>query len=147
MADILGLPYAYPDPSPIQFDPDSLWTASPHQPRNELLNRLFVASVEDGKGLAFLDKLIRHLWDGSNPGWDQGEFLNQSMASIGLQMDAQLASMSWGRAKSILSANEDAMLQAGHWGVPLMVLDGEPFYVQDRFDHLVWRLRKNYFCE
>ena len=29
---------------------------------------------------------------------------------------------------------------AGHWGVPTMVFEGEPFFGQDRFDHLVWRM-------
>ena len=29
-----------------------------------------------------------------------------------------------------------------HWGVPLMVLDEEPFFGQDRLDSLVWRLEK-----
>jgi len=27
-----------------------------------------------------------------------------------------------------------------HWGVPLMVLDEEPFFGQDRIDALLWRL-------
>lgn len=31
---------------------------------------------------------------------------------------------------------------AGHWGVPLRALDGEPFYGQGRFDLLVWRLEQ-----
>jgi len=32
------------------------------------------------------------------------------------------------------------MVSAGHWGVPLMVYKGEPFYGQDRFDQLLWRM-------
>ncbi len=36
------------------------------------------------------------------------------------------------------------MAAAGHWGVPLSVLDGEPFYGQDRFDLLVWRLEQKW---
>ncbi len=31
---------------------------------------------------------------------------------------------------------------AGHWGVPMMVFGGEPFFGQDRIDQLVWRLRQ-----
>ena len=38
-------------------------------------------------------------------------------------------------------------LQAGHWGVPMRVLDNEPFYGQDRFDHLLWRLQQRYSIE
>jgi hypothetical protein len=29
---------------------------------------------------------------------------------------------------------------AGHWGVPLMVFEGEPFFGQDRFETLKWRM-------
>ena len=35
--------------------------------------------------------------------------------------------------------NEAAQLEH-HWGVPLMVLNGEPFFGQDRIDSLTWRL-------
>lgn len=142
VADYLGLPYAYPDPSPIQFKPGSLWIAEPHQPRNELLNRLFVASVEAGHGLDFLDKVVRHLWDGSAPNWHEGDFLERAIKGIGLDMHELLVGTSWSDAQKQLDNNEADMLQAGHWGVPLMVLDGEPFYGQDRFDHLLWRLQK-----
>jgi len=31
---------------------------------------------------------------------------------------------------------------AGHWGVPCMVVDDEPFFGQDRIDMLIWRLRQ-----
>jgi len=34
------------------------------------------------------------------------------------------------------------MPQAGHWGVPLMVYKAEPFYGQDRFDQLLWRIKE-----
>ena len=32
---------------------------------------------------------------------------------------------------------------AGHWGVPTMVFQGEPFFGQDRIDLLVWRFRQH----
>ena len=40
-----------------------------------------------------------------------------------------------------LESNEASQLEY-HWGVPLMVLDGEPFFGQDRLDSLVWRLNE-----
>jgi 2-hydroxychromene-2-carboxylate isomerase len=43
------------------------------------------------------------------------------------------------RLASVLARNEEAQM-AHHWGVPLMVLDDEPFFGQDRLDSLVWRL-------
>ena len=47
------------------------------------------------------------------------------------------------RFENIITENEAAQKAAGHWGVPLMVFDGEPFFGQDRVDALVWRMRQN----
>lgn len=139
-ADFLGLSHVYPDPSPIEFEPGSVWVASKQQPRIERLFRLFVGAKRAGKSLDFLDVVGRGLWDGSQPGWDQGAFLYDAMADIGLDHDAVLAENDWASVGAELSANHDAMLQAGHWGVPLMAFEGEPFYGQDRFDQLLWRM-------
>lgn len=140
-AAYLGLPYAYPDPSPIAFKPQSLWVAEEEQPLNRMLNRLYVGAERAGRGLAFLDQVGRMIWNGSAPGWDKGDHLANAMASAGLDLDGVLANTSWQDAKNDLDANAEAMLAAGHWGVPLMVYRDEPFYGQDRFDQLVWRMR------
>jgi 2-hydroxychromene-2-carboxylate isomerase len=42
-----------------------------------------------------------------------------------------------------IAQNEAAQKNAGHWGVPLFVFENEPFFGQDRIDHLVWRMRQN----
>ena len=44
--------------------------------------------------------------------------------------------------RAAIEANQDAQRAAGHYGVPLMALEGEPFFGQDRFDQLVWRLKQ-----
>ena len=48
-----------------------------------------------------------------------------------------------GKNRDVIDAmqahNEAAQLEH-HWGVPLMVLNGEPFFGQDRIDSLTWRL-------
>ncbi|MCP5072576.1 MAG: hypothetical protein GY947_04680, partial [Rhodobacteraceae bacterium] len=109
-AEYLGLPYAYPDPSPIEFESGSLWVARPSQPRNERLNRLFVGAVRAGQGLAFLDHVARMLWDGSTPGWNQGEHLARAMSAAGLDLNRVLATTPWDCAKSDLDNNAAAML-------------------------------------
>ncbi|MEM7432863.1 MAG: DsbA family protein [Pseudomonadota bacterium] len=139
-AEFLGLPHVYPDPSPIQFEPGSFWIASKDQPRVERLFCLFVGATRAGQALPFLDKVVRHLWDGSQPGWDKSRFLYDALAGIGLDHDKLLATNDWASVSSELEANHHAMLDAGHWGVPLMVYEGEPFYGQDRFDQLLWRM-------
>ncbi|MCP3968730.1 MAG: 2-hydroxychromene-2-carboxylate isomerase [Rhodobacteraceae bacterium] len=141
-AAFLGLPYAYPDPSPIAFEPGSLWVARGEQPRNERLNRLFVGAVRAGRGLEFLDHVGRMLWDGSTPGWDRGDHLARAMAAAGLEIGAVLAGNGWESVAQALAANDHALHTAGHWGVPLMVYEREPFYGQDRFDQLLWRMKR-----
>lgn len=139
-AAYLGLPYVQPEPSPIQFVPGSIWVAAEEQPLIERLYCLFVGANRAGKGLAFLDKVGRGLWNGANPKWDQGSFLADSMAYIGLDLDQVLDSSDWNDVSEELRANHLAMLETGHWGVPLMSYQGEPFYGQDRFDQLLWRM-------
>ncbi|MEM6576408.1 MAG: 2-hydroxychromene-2-carboxylate isomerase, partial [Pseudomonadota bacterium] len=36
--------------------------------------------------------------------------------------------------------NHAGLDSAGHWGVPTMVVRGEPFFGQDRVETLRWRL-------
>ncbi len=141
-AAYLGLPYAYPDPSPITFETGSVWRAAPDQPRNEHLYRLFVGAGNAGRGLDFLDHVARMLWDGSTPGWDTDDHLARAMSAAGLDMAKVLAATPWERARPVLDANASAMLDAGHWGVPLMVYNREPFYGQDRFDQMIWRMKE-----
>lgn len=145
-ADYLGLPYVYPDPSPIEFEPGSLWIATAQQPRNERLYRLFVGAARTGKALAFLDTVGRMLWDGSAPGWDTGTHLEDTLARADLDGEILLSSTDWDSVKSELDRNAAALLNAGHWGVPLMVYETEPFYGQDRFDQLLWRMKEATLC-
>ena len=43
----------------------------------------------------------------------------------------------------VIETNQRDHLAAGHWGVPTMVFEGEPFFGQDRIDLLVWRLEQH----
>ena len=46
-------------------------------------------------------------------------------------------------ASYVYVLNNDGVLRAaGHWGVHVMAFEGEPFFGQDRFDMLVWRLKQ-----
>ena len=139
-AAFLGIPYAYPDPSPIAFEPGSLWIAAPEQSRVEHLYRLFVGAVRAGRGLAFLDQVMRLLWDGTTPGWNTGDHLSSAIRRADLDVDEILKANPWESVSIDLEDNAQSMLDSGHWGVPLIVARGEPFYGQDRFDQLLWRL-------
>ena len=61
------------------------------------------------------------------------------MARAGLDM-AMRRMVSDLRIEAALKALVAAMAKAGRWGVSLMNVNGAPFYGQDRFDHVIWRL-------
>ncbi|WP_131114695.1 hypothetical protein [Lichenihabitans psoromatis] len=46
------------------------------------------------------------------------------------------------RFEAQLAENDQALKAAGHWGVPTIIFENEPFFGQDRFDMLVWRLKQ-----
>ena len=78
----------------------------------------------------------------STPDWDQGDNLEDKMQEASLDLEGILNSTSWEDAKQVLDQNAAGILEAGHWGVLLMVFEEELFYGQDRFDHLVWRIKR-----
>ena len=40
------------------------------------------------------------------------------------------------------AANQVALEIAGHWGVPTLVFEGEPFFGQDRIEMARWRMEQ-----
>lgn len=143
-AEFLGLPYAEADPYPVNFAPGSLYRAEGEQSRAMELYYLTAAAIELGQGLAFLDKVSRLIWDGSTKNWHEADKLSAAIQSAGLCRRElfRLADEGRDRFDTLFAANREAMLSAGHWGVPMFEFKGEPFYGQDRFDQLCWRLSR-----
>ena len=141
-AAFLGLDYAEADPDPVAFEPGSLWRAAQEQPRVTRLLDLIMAATELGRGLAAFDALMRLIWDGKTKDWHLGDHLEAAVSRAGLDWQAVLGltESDTERLRFALLANNEALLAAGHWGVPCFVVDDEPFYGQDRFDQLLWRL-------
>lgn len=141
-ADYLGIPFRWARPDPVRRDMQTgLYPRE--QPYIHRLCRLGVAAVLKGKGLAFIDEVSRIIWDRSTENWHLGDHLKRAAARAGLNL-AELddaISTDPGRFEAIILENQDAQRDAGHYGVPLMVFDGEPFFGQDRFDMMVWRMR------
>lgn len=137
----LGVPIRWPIPDPVRMDPATR-TYPADQPYIHRLSQLGQAASEAGKGLAFISEVSRVIWDGSVDNWHQGDHLAQAAARAGLDLaalDAQVEAES-DRLDSAIKANQDAQRIGGHYGVPLMVFDGEPFFGQDRFDQMQWRM-------
>ncbi|MEL6831250.1 MAG: DsbA family protein [Pseudomonadota bacterium] len=66
--------------------------------------------------------------------------LTEAVAKAGLDLADLEAGISVNDPAKVVEANHEALEAAGHWGVPTMVFEGEPFFGQDRVDTLRWRL-------
>ncbi len=82
------------------------------------------------------------MWEGRVDNWHEGEHLAQAAARAGLnlaELDATIAADPDAH-EAALAENDAALRQSGHWGVPTMVFEGEPFFGQDRVETLRWRI-------
>ncbi|MBV8976009.1 MAG: 2-hydroxychromene-2-carboxylate isomerase [Alphaproteobacteria bacterium] len=143
IAEMLGLPYRWPRPDPVVVDPATR-AAVPNQPHIHRLTRLGCAAAEAGRGLSFLYEVSRLLWSGRVDNWHEGDHLAQAAHRAGLDLtdlDAKIAADP-DKYEAIVQSNQKAHQQAGHWGVPTCVFEGEPFFGQDRLDVLLWRLKQ-----
>lgn len=145
VAEFLGLPYRWPKPDPVQSQMvDGRPDYSVPQPYIHRLTRLGVVAQEQGRGLSFADEVSRLIWSGTE-NWHEGDHLAQATARAGLElaaMDAQLTSREI-ELDAVILANQEAHHACGHWGVPTMAFQGEPFFGQDRLELLLWRLSQH----
>ena len=144
VAEFLNIPYRRPIPDPIVQDIETNEIAE-EQPYIHDLTRLAVAADEAGKGLEFLDQVMRLLWDGRTNNWHEGAHLSKAISRAGLNPEAlrQAIKLDPERYDAAIEENQVAQAAAGHNGVPLFVFLGEPFFGQDRFDMLMWRMRQS----
>jgi len=113
------------------------------QPYIHRLTRLGVIAQEMGAGIEFAEQASGLIW--TTDDWHQGDALSQAAGRAGLDLAAMDATAvrEAARLESVIADNEADHAAAGHWGVPTMVFEGEPFFGQDRLDVLLWRLEKN----
>lgn len=143
IAEMEGLPYNWPSPDPVVMDMAS-GEVPKEQPYIHRLTRLGCAAAEEGKGLAFIDEVSSIIFGGVKD-WHEGDHLKDATARAGLDLNDLEAKVAANEAHfdDIITKNEAAQQAAGHWGVPLMVFEGEPFFGQDRLDQLIWRMKQN----
>jgi len=139
-AAFLGLPFRWPRPDPVRMENGSYRVEQPHIHR---LTHLGVAAAERGRGLPFLRETSHLIWSGETDNWHEGDHLARAAERAGLDFAEMAAAVDAdpGRYAAIVEANQVAQRAAGHWGVPMMVF-GEPFFGQDRFDQMVWRMKQ-----
>ncbi|MDR6846866.1 2-hydroxychromene-2-carboxylate isomerase [Sphingomonas sp. BE270] len=142
-AAFVGMPFRWAQPDPVVMD-FATRTYPLDQPYIHRLTHLGVAAAERGRGLAFLEAVGRLLWSGAVSRWHEGDHLARAAAEAGLdlaELDAAVAAEPE-RYVEIVVINQAAQRDGGHYGVPLMVFEGEPFFGQDRFDQLKWRMEQ-----
>jgi 2-hydroxychromene-2-carboxylate isomerase len=142
IAERLNLPYAWPRPDPIVQDLGTR-KISEDQPYIQRLTQLGIAATEIGRGLAFLDSISRLIWSGEVKDWHQGDHIAVATREAGLDLDEldEWIQADPNHYEAAIESNQKAHAAAGHWGVPTMVFEGEPFFGQDRIEDLVWRLK------
>ncbi len=142
IAEMNGMPFAWPSPDPIVQDLATAEIAA-EQPYIHCLTRMGVAAARLGHGLAFIHE-VGKLTFGGVKSWHEGDHLARATERAGLDFDELTAAVSSNPAEldAVIEQSEAAQKAAGHWGVPLMVFRGEPFFGQDRIDVLTWRMKQ-----
>jgi len=142
-AEFAGLPLRWPRPDPVKMD-FATRTYPKEQPHIHRLTRLGVLAAERGKGLPVLRAVSHLIWSGETDNWHEGDHLARAFAQAGCdlaEMDA-VQEAEAERLDEVIKQNETDQRLGGHYGVPLMVYEGEPFFGQDRYDQLVWRMQQ-----
>ena len=142
-AQYLGLPFRWPSPDPVKMD-FATRTYPKEQPYIHRLTRLGAAASERGRGLALLAEISHVIWSGTVDNWHEGDHIANAIRRAGLDPDALFAAADdeADRLHAVIEASQVAQREAGHWGVPMIAFNGEPFYGQDRFDQFKWRLEQ-----
>lgn len=142
VAQFHGIPFGPPRPDPIVQDKVTRKIAA-DQPYVRRITRLGQAAARRGRGLAFAHETGMLIWGGVE-GWHEGDHLAGAAARAGLdlpELDAEV-SAEGDALDAEIQANQNALEAAGHWGVPTLVFDGEPFFGQDRIEMVLWRMKQ-----
>jgi 2-hydroxychromene-2-carboxylate isomerase len=142
LAQYLDIPFGPPRPDPIVQD-IATRTIAAEQPYIYRITRMGQAAARQGKSLAFCDEVSQLIWGGATD-WHEGDQLAGAAERAGLNL-AELDAIAVADAEALdaeLAANQEALEMAGHWGVPTLVFNGEPFFGQDRIDLAIWRMKQ-----
>lgn len=142
VAQFHGIPFGPPRPDPIIQNVQTR-EISADQPYIRRVTRLGQAAARRGKGLAFAAEAGRLIWGGAE-NWHEGDHLAGAAERAGLdlaELDAEVSAEAEALDAEI-AANQDALEAGGHWGVPTLVFEGEPFFGQDRIEMAKWRMEQ-----
>jgi 2-hydroxychromene-2-carboxylate isomerase len=142
VAQFHGIPFGPPRPDVIVQNLATRKIAD-EQPYVFRLTRLGQEAARRGKGLAFAHEVASLIWGGAD-NWHEGEHLAGAAKRAGLnltELDAEAVADA-DALDAEIHANQAALEASGHWGVPTLVFDSEPFFGQDRIDMVLWRMQQ-----
>ena len=140
VAQFHDIPFGAPRPDPIVQDVATRRIAA-DQPQIRRVTRMGQAAARRGSGLPFAHEAGQLIWGGQE-NWHEGDHLGGALARVGLdpaEIEREVAAQP-DALDAEIAANQDALEAAGHWGVPTLVFDGEPFFGQDRIEMVRWRM-------
>ena len=147
VAQFHDIPFGAPRPDPIVQDVATRRIAA-DQPHIRRVTRMGQAAARRGSGLPFAHEAGQLIWGGQE-NWHEGDHLGGALARVGLdpaEIEGEVAAQP-DALDAEIAANQDALEAAGHWGVPTLVLDGEPFFGQDRIEMVRWRMEQQGLTE
>ena len=142
VAQFHGIPFGPPRPDPIVQNVMTREIAA-EQPYIHRLTRLGQAAARRGRSLGFCHEAGMLIWGGQED-WHLDAHLAGAATRAGLDF-AELEAEAAADAEALdaeIHANQAALEAAGHWGVPTLVFDGEPFFGQDRIEMAKWRMEQ-----
>jgi 2-hydroxychromene-2-carboxylate isomerase len=137
-AEFLGMEHKWPSPDPIVQDLETL-KISDDQPYIYRLTYLGVEAERKGKGIEFAAEVSKLIFGGTKD-WHQDLHLAEAAKRVELDLASRDKAIINADHAQEVSNNQQALDNVGHWGVPTFVVEGEPFFGQDRIDTLRWRL-------
>lgn len=140
-----GMTIAMPRPDPIVQDMATRAIAA-DQPYIRRITHLGVAAARRGPdpSLRFARVVSHALWGENVENWHLDENLGPILARADLSLPELQAEIDADEAgfDAEIEANQQAQAEAGHWGVPCLVFDGEPFFGQDRIELALWTMKR-----
>lgn len=138
-AEFLGMPMRFPpNPDPVNQNFETFEVAE-DQALIHHISRLGVEAQRRDKGIAFAKEVSRIIFGGED-NWNEGDHLSKAASAAGLDLASMEEAILNGDHAEEIERNHAGLEEAGHWGVPTMVVRNEPFFGQDRIDTLRWRL-------
>jgi 2-hydroxychromene-2-carboxylate isomerase len=146
-----GVPFRFANPDPVLQDIYPQGKASmgvaplEKQPYITWLVRLAAAAQLEGKTLEYCLAVSPLIWGARAPLGEWPMHVKDAVNSIGMDYDAVINDIQKNPKKydAVWDKNASEHAMTGQGGVPTMAFNGEPFFGQDRFNQVFWRLREN----